>query len=130
MPFDLDTKVDLKRAKVITLGTRELQVAPLTLRKIIELADRASKENLASLPAQAQIERLIDYVMLGLGRTYPSLTRDDLLESEITVEQLRAASDVIVEQAGGTKEKAGESTATSEPATSVGAVSSPSSALN
>jgi hypothetical protein len=129
MPFELDKNVDLSRAMTVTLGRQELQVAPLTLRKIMALAEMSDTDDIKKLPARAQIDRLLDYVMLGLERTYPTLTREELLEAEITVDQLRAASDVIIVQAGGKKKEAGEPTATSN-ALSDGTGSSPSSALN
>lgn len=55
------------------------------------------------------IEKLLDFVMLGLERTYPTLTREDLLDSEATVAELRSAVDVLVELAGGKNEAAAAS---------------------
>ena len=131
MPFDLDKNVDLSRAKPVTLGQREFKVAPLTLRMIIAAAEMEPALKSASTPVE-QINRLTDFVMLGLARTYPTLVRDDLLDGEITVEQLKAACDVVILQAGGKKEAAaaGEPKATSDQAISDGEGSSPSSALN
>jgi hypothetical protein len=129
MSFDLDKNADLDRAQKITLGQHELFVAPLTLRKI----KQAAKMQLMfgdSKTAEENIDRLVDFILLGLSRTYPALTADDLLDSEATVEQLTQAMTVIIAQGGGKKDvAAGEQTAASDPI-SPGIGSSPNSALN
>ena len=131
MSFDLDKNADVSRAKPVTLGGKELQVAPLTLRKIIQTAEMLPKLGADDASTAANIETLIEFVMLGLSRTYPALTKEDLLDSETTIPELRAAVDVVIEQAGGKKKEsdAGESKATSQQE-QLGTSSSPSSALN
>lgn len=130
MSFELDTKVDLLRAKSVVLGGRDLKIAPLTLRKIISAAGllRGITDAGNALPDE-MVGRLLDFVMLGLSRTYPQLTKDELLDSEITVAELRTAADVVIEQSGGVKKDAGVGELTAMGA-SGGERSSPNSALN
>jgi len=105
MPFDLDSSVDLSRAKKITLGHREISIAPLTLRRTIKAAGMLPELNQAASPVD-NIEKLLDFVMLGLERTYPTLTREDLLDSEAPSRSCGGAVDVLVELAGGKNEAA------------------------
>jgi hypothetical protein len=105
MAFELDKGVDLSRAKKVMLGSHELNVVPLTLRKIIKAAGMLP-ELRQDASASDNLERLVDFAVLGLERTYPTLTREELLDSEATVAQLREICDVITEQAGGKKEAA------------------------
>jgi len=133
MPFELDTNVDLARARNVTLGGRELKVAPLTLRSIMRVSDMLAGAMGAEpgTSASAMLDRLLDFVLLGLARTYPSLTREDLLDSDTTAAELRAAIDVICEQAGAKQKKDDPEGETEAAALSVvGAGSSPGSALN
>lgn len=135
MPFDLDPKADTTRARVIALGGRELKCAPLTLRQIIAVSDMLPKIS-AAASTHESIELLADFILLALRRTYPGLTRDDLLELETTVEELRAAADIVLLQAGGKKADPaggtplGEAKAASDTTVPIGTSSSPSSALN
>lgn len=131
MPFDLDEKIDLSRAKEITLGGHALKVAPLMLRQII--ASTALLPQIAAAGStEASLELLVDFVLIGLKRTYPALTRDEVLDSETTVDELRAASDVILLQASGKKADkdaaVGEAQAASDTTRPIGTDSSPNSA--
>jgi hypothetical protein len=101
MSFELDEKVDLTRARTVELGGKVLKVAPLTLQKIIKATEMLPQLNNPTASPHDNIDRLVDFVLLGLSRTYPQLSRDDLLESEITVDELRKAADVVIIQAGG-----------------------------
>jgi hypothetical protein len=109
MPFDLDEKINLDHARTITLGGREFKIAPLTLRQTI-----AATAMLPKMTAAATVEEnlglLVDFALIGLARTYPSLTRDELLDSEVTAIELREAADAVLEQAG-RKAKPGEEVA-------------------
>lgn len=107
MSFNLDEKVDLKRAKTISLGDRTLHVARLTLRSIISLAELQPK--LSASTAPGNIETAVDCVLLGLKRTYPSLTKDELLDLEMTPSELAVAVGTVIEQASD-KKAAAEST--------------------
>jgi hypothetical protein len=128
LPFQLDEKADVSRAKEVTLGGRVLKVAPLRLRDII--ASTAMLPHIAAADStEKSLGLLIDFVLIGLARTYPTLTRDELLESETTADELRQAADVVILQAGGKKaESAGEAQAASPTAKPIGTSSSPSSA--
>jgi hypothetical protein len=110
MPFDLDEKVDLTRAREITLGARTLKVAPLSMRQIIKSTAMLPQIGAAD-STEKSLDLLVDFVMLGLARTYPTLTRDEFLDSEMTAPQLREAADVIILQAGGRKAEAGDGVA-------------------
>jgi hypothetical protein len=128
LPFDLDEKADLSRAREITLGGHTLKIAPLPLRAII-----ASTALLPQIAAADSTEKslglLVDFVLIGLARTYPGLTRDELLDSETTADELREAADVVILQAGGKKaDNAGEAQAASDTTKPIGTSSSPSSA--
>lgn len=89
----------------VRLAGREFIVAPLSLRAIMALADYVPK--LAAAPTDVidstRIEPLVDTVLLALKRTYPTLTKEELLDLPIRLDELRAAVDVVIEQAGGRK---------------------------
>jgi hypothetical protein len=129
MSFELNTTIDLARARNITLGGRELKVAPLTLRSIIAVTDLQPRL-LKEAGASEHIDTLIEFVMLGLKRTYPDLTKDELLESEATIDELRQAMVVVMEQAGGKKRDDAEGEQKATALSVVGAGTSPGSALN
>jgi hypothetical protein len=125
MPFDLDERVDLSRAQEIVIGSQKLTVAPLTLRQTIKATTMLPKMRAAEGVDQS-LEFLVDFVMLGLARTYPTLTRDELLDSEMTPDQLREAADIVMVQGGGKKvDPSGEDQAASDLKTSTGESSSP-----
>jgi hypothetical protein len=100
MPFMLDEKISFDRTLPITLGGHELKLAPLTLRQIIAASGMLAKLN-AAATVEANLGLLVDFVMIGLARSYPTLTRDELLDSEVTAIELREAADVVILQAGG-----------------------------
>lgn len=115
----------------VKLAGREFTVAPLSLRAIMALADYVPK--LAAAPTDVidstRIEPLIDTILLALKRTYPTLTKDELLDLPIRLDELRAAVDVVIEQAGGRKvdPALGEQKAASDLKPSTGESSSPTS---
>jgi hypothetical protein len=128
MSFDLDPSVDLSRAREITLGGETLKIAPLLLRKIIASTLMLPQLIAADTPDK-RIELMIDFVMLGLARTYPALRRDDLLDSEATPAELSDAVDVVILQSGRKKVDAvGEALAASPTTKPIGTSSSPNSA--
>ncbi len=101
MPFELARSFHHSASlPEISLGSVKLKVAPLTVRQIIGVSEMLPQLSEAQSTA-ASINLLIDFVLLGLSRTYPSLTREELLDCEATIAQLRAAADVVIVQAGG-----------------------------
>jgi hypothetical protein len=130
MGLERDEKVDLAGARPVRLGGHEFQVAPLSLRQILAIADYVPK--LAAVTVEnINAERLMpaaEVVWNGLRRAHPALTRDEFFDLPITIAEMFAALPVVIEQAGGRKvdAAAGELSATGlTPAT--GASSSPTS---
>jgi hypothetical protein len=103
MAYDVDPACDTPRCKTITLGGRDFLVAPLPLRHVLAIADLIPK--LAGISIEnmrgAMFEPIVDLVHRGLLRTYPSLTRDDLLDLPITLTELFEATPIVIGQAGG-----------------------------
>jgi hypothetical protein len=98
MSFEINPALDLKDAKSVMLGERQVMVLPLTLRQTIKVADTLKKVSQPDAATADHIDALIDFALIGLGRTYPQLTRDDVLDSEATVPQLRAVVDVLIDK--------------------------------
>jgi hypothetical protein len=128
LPFDLDEMVDLSRAREIALAGMTLKVAPLQLRQIIATS-RLLPQLLAAENPEDRLNTSVDFVLIGLNRAYPNLTRDELLDSEISTVELRDAVDAVILQSGGRKaDPAGEVEAASTTARPIGTSSSPNSA--
>ena len=138
MSLERDETRDFPGARKIKFGEDELVVAPLTLRQTLALADVTKKlfENretgLVKVDAEkaifgaAMLEDYVSVIVIGLRRAYPDVTRDDVLDLTGNVEELVAASTVVLEQAGGKKESTpGERWAASESTSSTGQSSSP-----
>ena len=124
MSFELDDRLDLAGARKVRLGGHEFQVAPLSLRQILAIADQVPK--LAAITADnISAERLMpaaEVVWHGLRRAHPTLTRDEFFDLPITITEMFSALPVVIEQAGGRKvdAAAGELSATGTPATGAG----------
>jgi hypothetical protein len=123
MSLELDEKADLAAGRRVTLGGRglsglELVVLPLTLRQNIALARHMPKlmrmHEEKAFDAET-IDAVVDVVCIGLRRAHPNISADDLLDLEVTIDDLIAAARVVIEQAGGKKVEAaeGESSAAS-----------------
>ena len=132
MTLELKEGVDLDGARTVRLAGRELAILPFTLRQTIAMSSFAPKlEGLAKGDKidDEKLSAFVDVVRIGLSGAYPKVTNDDILDQPVTLAELVAASNVVVEQAGGRRADAtaGESSATSDSATSTGISSSPSS---
>jgi hypothetical protein len=131
--LERDDKIDLTGAETIVLGGRDFAVAKLPLRQIIALADHSPKLDQA-LRAPGwngeTITPLIEAMLIALKPTYPSLTRDELLDLPVTVAEMLTAIPTIYLQAGARRRDAaaGEAEATSASTSSTGESSSPTSA--
>jgi hypothetical protein len=134
LSLERDESLDLTGARHVQLGGREWVIAPLSLRQILAIADYVPKlsaigaENLSG----ERLTPLAEVLWHGLRRAHPKLTRDEFFDLPITIAELVAALPVVIEQAGGTRADAGETTsgeilAASASTQSTGARSSPNS---
>jgi hypothetical protein len=154
MALELKEGAETEGLPTITLGGKAYFVAPLLLRqkianmplvsralglarKFVELAAAVDDSRPAPEFSEADFEPLIGFVVNGLRRLYPTVTRDDLLDSDLAPIELINAVPVIIAQSGGRKPGSaaasgelpvGEQTAASDSRTSTGASSPPRSA--
>jgi hypothetical protein len=111
-----DPKVDCARALVVALGGREFFVPLLALRQarvavpgLLKLMPRLNAIQArigagdplgATLLESDDVELMIDVVHAGLSRAHPDLTRENLLDFEVSFAELIAALAVIARQTG------------------------------
>lgn len=117
MPFDLDPNLDGRHCREITLAGRTLKIAPFVLRNKIKAASLLPRIDATVDPGE-RLAILVEFIALGLQRAYPGVTENDLLDGEIDIEELTAAADVVIAQAGGRKKSenaAGEAQAPEMP---------------
>jgi hypothetical protein len=136
MPLDLDPNVDRGTAKVLALGGREFLVAPLPLRQVIALGGLlpAMRESIAAIQSNGGALTLelfapiVDVLVCAFKKAHPTITRDDLLDLPIHVDEMLLAVPAIVAQAGGKPADpgaaAGEASAASPSSAPTGADSS------
>lgn len=134
-----DETKDWPGSRTVSIGGAELIIAPLTLRQTIPLAEVTKRifagreSGLTKIGASGDgedraiygsdmLECYVDVVRIGLQRVYPDATRDDVLDLTASVDELVAASMVVMEQAGGKKKEdpAGEQMAASGSTSSTG----------
>ncbi len=131
MSLELDQTINLASARAVRLGGHEFQVAPLSLRQILAIADYVPKLSGIGVETMSgeRLMPLAEVLWHGLRRAHPKLTREEFLDLPITIAELVTALPVVIEQAGGRRMDgaAGEVVAASASTPSTGARSSPSS---
>lgn len=110
MPLELDPNLDKDRAKTIKLDGKDFYIAPLPLRQVLAMAALLPKlkhlqekppAEAAELFSQESIDPVLDMLVVGLKKAYPTVTRDDLLDMPIGIDEMVAAIPVVISQAGG-----------------------------
>lgn len=126
MPYEADPNLDLSRAKEVSLGGKTFYVMPVPLRHVIAMSSVIPKMIGVSpedIVGDTHLNLMVDVLMKGLARGHPNLTKDELLELPVTLEELTGAFPVVVMQAGGGPKRAGEEAA-ARPALEGGTASS------
>lgn len=135
MSWDKSELIDEARCKPARFGGKEYLIAPFTLRRIKKVASIAPK--VMRLDAHEMSEQTLDpfveVIWQGLLGAYPKVTRDEVEDLPMTMTEINAAVDIILEQMGGQKKlngaaPVGESLAASDSRTSTGTSSSQTSA--
>lgn len=139
MGFDVKDGAETEGLPHIELGGRRFFVPRATLRQTIGLAAMMPKVNatLKKFPTEigseppafeeTDFDPLIEVIRRALSPLYPSLTKEDLLDSPIDIADLISAIPVISKQASSSRSAAaGEAQAASISTAPAGESSSPS----
>lgn len=129
MSYEADKKHTGGRSREVSLGGETFWIAPLSLRQTIALADYLPKladlKTIDKLNSQG-LTPLVEVLWHGLIRAHPQLSKEELLDLPITIDEIMSVLPVIMEQAGGQRVGApGENMATSGSSLSIGNGSSP-----
>lgn len=129
MSLEIDAAIDLATARAVRLAGRDFQVAPLSLRQILAIADYVPKLSAIGSDNMSgeRLTPLAEVLWHGLRRAHPRLTREEFFDLPITIAELVAALPVVIEQAGG--KRADAAMGESEPHR-VGAMGTPAPAAS
>jgi hypothetical protein len=124
LSLDRDESIDLATCRPVRLAGHDLQVAPLSLRQILAIADYVPKLSGISMDnlSGERLTPLAEVLWQGLRRAHPKLTHDEFFDLPITIAEMVEALPVVIEQAGGAKKEAasGEAAAASDSTPSTG----------
>jgi hypothetical protein len=124
LSLDRDESIDLTTCRAVRLAGNELQIAPLSLRQILAIADYVPKLSGISMDnlSGERLTPLAEVLWQGLRRAHPKLTHDEFFDLPITIAEMVEALPVVIEQAGGAKKEddSGEAQAASDSTPSTG----------
>jgi hypothetical protein len=91
--LELDQSLDLANARPVRLAGHEFQVAPLSLRQILAIADYVPKLSGIGIETMSgeRLAPLAEVLWHGLRRAHPRLTREEFFDLPITIAELVAA---------------------------------------
>jgi hypothetical protein len=103
--WEKSDKLDEGNSRTVSLGGKDYVIAPFTLRRIKKVAGltpRVMRLDAAQMSEEA-LDPFVDVLWQGLLGAYPKLDRDEVEDLAMTMAEINAAVDVIMEQMGGVK---------------------------